>query len=110
MAPNFGAVKFWRRFGLFGAGFWRHFKKLNEFWRRALGRPSLFWRRFGAKRQLKAVWRRFFNFGAVSFGAVWRQGRTQGRLFASKLTSTPSFLAPVLAPKYFGAVSDVLAP
>ena len=31
MPPNFGAVKFWRRFDLFGAGFGRHFKKLMNF-------------------------------------------------------------------------------
>ena len=73
MAPNFGAVKFWRRMGFFGAGFWRRFQKLNEFWRRAVVMSCFVWRRSGAKVELKSFWRRFLDFGAVSFGAVWRQ-------------------------------------
>ena len=73
MEPNFGVVKLWYRMGLFGAGFWRHFKKLNEFGRRAVVMSCVFWRRSGAKMELKSFWRRFLDFGAVSFGAVWRQ-------------------------------------
>ena len=82
-------------------------------WRRAFTSLLIFWRRYGAKIELESFWRRFFNFGAVALGAVWRQSSTQSdfwRRLAPKLTSTPSFLAPVLAPKDFGAVSDVLAP
>ena len=48
-------------------------KKLNEFLRRAVVTPCFFGRRSGAKVELKSFWRHFFDLGAMSFGAVWRQ-------------------------------------